>query len=464
MLKSVEESLTKKKNKKKNQSASDESANGVEWTKCNVCLELSNPQYCNCGVHAIIEDANAADAEPNCSFAHAVINMVGMLTGLGQLSASYAVEEGGWACAVIFLIGLAITCAYSCLLLGKCMDKNPKLRSYADIGEEAFGRKGRMVASTLIYTEIFMALVSYTISLHDNLFTVFMGSHYLKHLRLPKLLSPSQLLTVLAVLIAMPSLWLRDLSSISFLSSAGVLMSLIIFSSVVATPIFGGVKVNHRIPVLQIHNVPSASGLFIYSFGGHVVFPDLYKSMKDPSKFTKVIIVSFSIATLLFTTLGFMGAKMFGPQVKSQITLSMPENFIGTKIAVWATVITPMTKYALEFAPLAIQLQHRLPSSMRNRSRMMIRSTVGSVLLLVILALALSVPYFEDVLCLTGSLLTVFISLIFPCAFYTKICWGQMSNTVLAFNSCLIALGLVLGVMGTISSSSSLLSNLQPHH
>ncbi|KAI9114980.1 hypothetical protein K1719_013993 [Acacia pycnantha] len=461
MLKSVKESLTSLGSKCV-QKKKDQSVNGVQSSNCNeVCLELSNnDQYCK---H---EDGNktADEAEPNSSFTHSVINMVGMLTGLGQLSASYAVEEGGWACAIIFLLGLAITCAYSCRLLGKCMTKNPKLQSYADIGEQAFGKKGRIVASTLIYTEIFMALVSYTISLHDNLFTVFMGSHHLNHLRLPKLLSPSQLLTVLAVLIALPSLWLTDLSSISFLSSAGVLMSLVIFLSVAVTPIFGGVKVNRPIPVLQIHNVPSVSGLFIYGFGGHVVFPNLHKSMKDPSKFTKVIIVSFSIATLLFTTLGFMGAKMFGPQVKSQITLSMPENFIVTKIAVWATVITPMTKYALEFAPFAIQLQQRLPSSLSHRSKMVIRGTVGSVLLLVILALALSVPYFEDVLSLTGSLLTVFISLIFPCAFYVKICWGQISNTLLVFNLCLIALGLVLGVMGAISSSTSLLNNLHAHH
>lgn len=32
------------------------------------------------------------------------------------------------------------------------------------------------------------------------------------------------------------------------------------------------------------------------------------------------------------------------------------------KIALWATVLTPMTKYALEFAPFAIELEENIAS------------------------------------------------------------------------------------------------------
>lgn len=205
-------------------------------------------------------------------------------TGLGQLSTPYALENGGWASAFL-LIGLGITCAYGSHLLGKCLDKNPKSRNYTDIGQHAFGTKGRVIAATFIYMEIFMALVSYTISLHDNLSTVFLGMH----LKVPSLnLSTSQLLTVMAVLVALPSLWLRDLSSISFLSSGGIFMSLLIFATVACTAISGAVKANQPIPVLKLDNIPAISGLYIFSYAGHIVFPDLYKAMKDPSKFTKV--------------------------------------------------------------------------------------------------------------------------------------------------------------------------------
>lgn len=135
-----------------------------------------------------------------------------------------------------------------------------------------------------------MALVSYTISLHDNLNVVFMGTG----VRFPWAhhLSTSQVLTVIAVLVALPSLWLRDLSSISFLSTGGIIMSMMIFVTVACTAVFGGVSANHAIPALRLGNIPHISGLYIFGFGGHIVFPDIHRAMKDPSKFTKVGIFS----------------------------------------------------------------------------------------------------------------------------------------------------------------------------
>lgn len=168
--------------------------------------------------------------------------------------------------------------------------------------------------------------------------------------------------------------------------------------------------------------------------------------------------------TALYAALGFMGAKFFGAEVNPQITLSMPKHLVVSKIALWATVMTPMTKYALEFAPFAIQLEHKLPGSMSSRAKMIVRGGVGSCLLLMILALALSVPYFEYVLSLTGSLVSVGICITFPCAFYTKICWGEISKPVMIINLCLIAFGSLIGVFGTISSSKSLVQSILTAH
>ncbi|XP_022761051.1 amino acid transporter AVT1H-like [Durio zibethinus] len=434
----------------------------LKQVNCDVCIEENEVCKCdNSGIKGMVktEDVNQQSGA-NSSFLHAVLNMSGMLIGLGQLSTPYALENGGWA-SVLLLVGLGVICTYSSHLLGKCLERNPQSQSYADIGENAFGRKGRVLAATFIYLEIFMALVSYTISLNDNLITVFSGTE----LKLPGVkLSTSQLITMIAVLIALPSLWLRDLSSISFLSSGGILMSLIIFTSVVCTAIFGGVKPNHRIPVLHMKNIPAISGLYIFSYAGHIVFPNLYKAMKDPSQFTKVSIVSFASVTALYTALAFMGAKLFGPQVNPQITLSLPQHHFVTKIALWSTVLTPMTKYALEFAPFAIQLEHNLPDSLSCRMKLIIRGCVGSFLLLLILALALSVPYFEHMLSLTGSLVSICICLILPCAFYIKLSWPLISRRLLTLNLSLIAFGSLLGVLGTISSAKLLIKSLLTAH
>ncbi|CAN1306015.1 Amino acid transporter AVT1H [Linum perenne] len=434
---------------------------------CDLCLEENNEhKVCKCGNHrtSSVPNLDHADDQANGSFAHAVINMIGMLIGIFSLISlffhhtPYALETGGWA-SIFLLISLAVICTYTSHILGKCLENSPKSQSYTDIGHLAFGSKGKLLASTFIYLEIFMALVSYTISLHDNIATVFSSFHWAVGM-----ISTSQLLTLAAILVALPSLWIRNLSSISFLSSVGILMSFVIFGCVVLTAAVGGVTADKNIPVIRVRNIPAISGLYVFSYGGHIVFPNLYRSMKDPTKFTKVSIVSFTAVTSLYTSLAFLGAKMFGPGVSSQITLSLPPDHIFTKVALWATVITPMTKYALEFAPIAIQLEQTLPSWMKPRTRMIVRGTVGSILLLGILALALCVPYFEHVLGLTGSLVSVGICVVLPCVFYLKISWREAGKFVLVLNWGLIGVGCVLGVTGTVSSSKLLISSLRRGH
>lgn len=112
----------------------------------------------------------------------------------------------------------------------------------------------------------------------------------------------------------------------------------------------------------------------------------------------------------------------------------------------------------------AIELDENFPSSMKSKAKMTIRGIVGSTLLLVILILALCVPYFEHVLSLTGSLVSVGICLIFPCAFYTKIFWGEISKKGLVLNVVLIIIGVFLGVVGTVSSSKLLVRSLKRAH
>ncbi|KAL0727981.1 hypothetical protein Bca4012_024074 [Brassica carinata] len=421
---------------------------------CVACVEEN--KVCECPHENPVRELGLShEASENSSFLHSVINMVGMLIGLGQLSMPYAVESGGWI-SIFLLISLGVLTTYTSHILGNCLRRNPKSKSYSDIGYSAFGHYGRLLASLFIYLEIFMALVSYTISLHDNIAAAFPATFTNLH----NGSFPAAKLTAVAVAIALPSLWIRDLSSISFLSSGGILMSAIIFMSVVYTAVFGGVIDDGRIPVLRLRNIPTVSGVYLFGFGGHIVFPNLYTSMKDPSKFTKVSIISFATVTALYTAVAITGVKMFGPNINPQVTLSLPKHLLVTKIALWATVLTPMTKYALEFAPLAIQLERSLPLTMTDRTKLVTRGLVGSTLLLVILALALSVPYFGFVLSLTGSLVSVTISIILPCAFYVKICCDGMSKFTRAANIGFVVFGCVLGVLGSLDSSKLLVNKL----
>lgn len=65
-------------------------------------------------------------------------------------------------------------------------------------------------------------------------------------------------------------------------------MSLLIFVTIAWTAAFGGIRSDQSIPVLVPSKIPRISGLYVFSYAGHIVFPNIYRAMKDPSKFTKV--------------------------------------------------------------------------------------------------------------------------------------------------------------------------------
>jgi len=71
---------------------------------------------------------------------------INVLCGVGILSTPYAAKEGGWfGLSVLFLF--AIISFYTGLLLRSCLDSDPELETYPDIGQAAFGTTGRIAIS-----------------------------------------------------------------------------------------------------------------------------------------------------------------------------------------------------------------------------------------------------------------------------------------------------------------------------
>ncbi|KAK9912353.1 hypothetical protein M0R45_036220 [Rubus argutus] len=88
------------------------------------------------------------------TFSRTCFNGINTLSGVGILSIPFVLSQGGWL-SLALLFSVAILCWYTGLLLQRCMNANPRIKTYPDIGEVAFGRKGRVTISVPMYLELY---------------------------------------------------------------------------------------------------------------------------------------------------------------------------------------------------------------------------------------------------------------------------------------------------------------------
>ncbi|KAI4354526.1 hypothetical protein L6164_003379 [Bauhinia variegata] len=262
-----------------------------------------------------------------------------------------------------------------------------------------------------------------------------------------------QTYTIIAVLFILPTVWLRNLSLLSYLSVGGIIASILVITSLFWVGVVDQVGFHRGGKALDLANLSVTMGLYGYGFAGHSVFPNIYSSMKEPSKFPGVLMISFGFCFVMYTGVAVAGYSMFGDSIKTQITLSMPKGFYASKIAVWTTIVNPWTKFALTLLPVALSIEELLPFELRNYAASVV---VRTLLALSCLVVALSFPYFGAVMGFIGSALAMTVALIMPCAIYLKLYNGRLSKMQVAGCILIITVGAVCAVIGSYSALTSL--------
>ena len=84
------------------------------------------------------------------------------------MSIPYALESGGWL-SLIFLFIISIAACYTGLLIKRCMDKDSSIESLPDIGQRAFGEKGRLLVNIAMNYKLYLVITGYLILGGDNL-------------------------------------------------------------------------------------------------------------------------------------------------------------------------------------------------------------------------------------------------------------------------------------------------------
>ncbi|PAN03567.1 hypothetical protein PAHAL_1G000900 [Panicum hallii] len=396
--------------------------------------------------------AHEVSTYQKCSYTQAVVNGINVLCGVGILSTPYAIKQGGWVGLVILCL-FALLAWYTGVLLRRCLDSKEGLETYPDIGHAAFGTSGRILISIILYVELYACCIEYLILESDNLSKLFPNAH----LTIGNLtLNSHVFFAILTTIIVMPTTWLRDLSCLSYLSAGGVIASILGVICLFWAGAVDNVGFENKGTALNLPGIPIAIGLYGYCYSGHGVFPNIYSSLKNRNQFPSILFTCIGLSTILYAGAAVMGYKMFGEATKSQFTLNLPENLVVSKVAVWTTVANPITKYALTIIPLAMSLEELLPPNQQKYSNIIM---VRSALVVSTLLIALSVPFFGLVMALVGSLLTMLVTYILPCACFLAILKRKATWHQVAACSFIIVVGVSCACVGTYSSLSRIIQN-----
>jgi amino acid permease len=212
--------------------------------------------------------------------------------------------------------------------------------------------------------------------------------------------------------------------------------------------------VNHDIAIPK--NIPIAFSTFSFSYCGHVIYPHLEASMITPKRWSKVLLVSTCVISIMYFTMCLVCYLVFGDQVQSPVYKSLP---IGSSQNVAMFVITAHVILVIPFYlyVFTARIESWLKIENANSSNLK-RITVRIGQVIVCGIFAMFIPYFSDFMALVGSILSDTLSFVLPSIFWLKLNWYRNQKTDYEAIACFIVamVGVFCATFGTIDAAKQL--------
>ncbi|KAL9055943.1 MAG: hypothetical protein Q9162_003239 [Coniocarpon cinnabarinum] len=387
-----------------------------------------------------------------------VFNSVNTLIGVGMLSLPLALKYSGWLFGVGFFLFASVATSYTAKLLAKCLSVDNSLITFADLAYISFGSRARIAVSILFCLELVASCVALVVLFADsmNALVDVWGTLEFK---------------IMCGVIIMPLAFVP----LRFLSFSSVLGIVCCFTIVMAVFVDGMIKPSSpgslRQPATTTptpstwRTLPLAFGLLMAPWGGHSVFPNIYRDMRHPMKYGKAVNYTYAFTFSLELVIAVIGYVMFGEEVLDEVTSNIFRTreyprWLSYVIAI-AVCIIPLTKVPLNARPIYstaeffLGLTRPASSAPLGKRRSATTRAVLTVLLRLLLTvvfviIAILIPSFDRIMALLGSLACSLVCIVLPCAFHLKIFGEHLSFRQKLIDGALISIFLLGGIIGTV--------------
>ncbi|KAI6092462.1 transmembrane amino acid transporter protein-domain-containing protein [Hypoxylon rubiginosum] len=389
-----------------------------------------------------------------------VVNSTNVLIGVGLLSLPMGLKYAGWVCGLIALLLCAAVTSWTAKLLAKCMDLDPTMITFSDIAFISFGRKARIMTAVLFTLELLAACVALIVLFADSLALLFPGALSVTEWK------------VVCTLIMIP-LQFAPLSLLSFTSFIGVVSCLSIVIIVILDGLLKtqapGSLIEPATTYLFPDNwltLPLSFGLLMSPWGGHSVFPNVYRDMRHPYRYKEAVTYTFSFTLIVDAAVAIVGLIMFGDGVRDEITGNILEttgypHALNILLVIFIAII-PLTKIPLNSQPIVTTLEvlfglrqqvvaEETPLvGLSSSSRGLLKALVRILTLLVFLAIAILFPAFDTIMAFMGSALCFTICVTLPLAFYLKLFGHEIAVRERIFIWTVMIISCSISLVGTV--------------
>lgn len=212
--------------------------------------------------------------------------------------------------------------------------------------------------------------------------------------------------------------------------------------------------------------VPLSFGLLMSPWGGHSVFPNIYRDMRHPYKYRKAVNVTYIFTYILDTGMACAGILMFGDYVRDEVTSNIfitkgYPKVLSAFIAVCIAII-PLTKIPLNARPIVSTLEVLLGldtrslaaasslNGMSGLNRGIFKFLLRVAIIVSFVIIAILFPSFDRIMTLLGSVACFSICIILPLAFHLKLFGNELSRKEKGMNWALIVLSTIMAVVSTV--------------